>query len=320
VIRTRIRPARPLVPMAVAAGIVGIWWLVAHNSGAGWVQTLGDIVFATLAIGMFGPALILARSRISIASAPTDGSAGLPLEVGVTASTRLRIRPVDPPGPESFAGPARGARHSRSAPDSLTLLPTRRGVHHNVTVDVATAAPFGLQWWTRRVRLPLASPLHVAPRRGHPVPLPRWSDDDVGAKGLRVRVAPDELRGTRQYRSGDSRRHMHWPATAHAGELMVRELEGPAAEPLLVSVHLPADPDEAERVAERALGTIVRLFDRGAPVLLATTEPSGPVTSAVADRRAAGRRLARAIPVADSRAVGAGRGRARTEIEVARCG
>ena len=53
--RTRIRPARPLAPMAVAVMIVGTWWLVAHSSGAGWVQTLGDIVFAMLAIGIFGP-------------------------------------------------------------------------------------------------------------------------------------------------------------------------------------------------------------------------------------------------------------------------
>jgi uncharacterized protein (DUF58 family) len=291
--------------MAVAVMIVGTWWLVAHSSGAGWVQTLGDIVFAMLAIGIFGPPVILARTRIAITRAPTDGTAGLPLEMTVTSSTRLRIRPVDPPGPETFTGPARGARDARGArgagrsqtrPDPVTLLPVHRGLHDCISIEIATAAPFGLQWWARQVRLPLASPLHVAPRRGQPIPLPRWCDDDAGDQGRRVPLDPDELRGTRPYRSGDSRRHMHWPATAHAGELMVRELEGPAAEPLTVSVTLPADPEEAERVAEQALGTILRLFDRGAPVLLATTERSGPVTSAVADRRAAGRRLARAVP------------------------
>jgi uncharacterized protein (DUF58 family) len=89
---------------------------------------------------------------------------------------------------------------------------------------------------------------------------------------------------------------MHWPATAHVGELMVRELEGPSAEPVTVSVTLPPDPDDAERVAEQAFGTILQLFDRDVPVLLATAEQSGPVTAAVADRRDAGRRLARAIP------------------------
>jgi uncharacterized protein (DUF58 family) len=283
--------------MAVAVAIVGTWWLVAHNSGAGWVQALGDIVFGTLVVGIFGPAVILARARVSITRAPTDGSAGLPLEVDLTASTRLRIRPAEPPGPDTFAGPARGAggRDKRSAPDAITLLPLHRGVHSRLSFDIATAAPFGLQWWTRRVTWPLPAPLHVAPRRGQPRPLPRLRDDDAGDQGRPAPVGRDEIRGTRQYRSGDSRRHMHWPATAHAGELMVRELEDPSAEPVTVSVTLPPDPEEAERIAEQALGTVLRLGDRGAVVLLATTEPSGPVSAPVADRREAGRRLARAV-------------------------
>jgi uncharacterized protein (DUF58 family) len=290
--------------MAVALAIVATWWLVAHNSGAGWVQALGDIVFGTLAIGILAPAVILGRARLSIARAPADGTAGLPLELDVTSSTRLRLRPIDPSGQEAFAGPARGQRQSQPrgrrqpqpGPDTVTLLPSRRGVHDGFTFDIATAAPFGLQWWTRRVSLPVAAPLHVAPRRGQPVALPGWPDDNAGDRGRRASAEPDEIRGTRQYRPGDSRRHMHWPATAHAGELMVRELEGPSAEPVTVSVTLPPDADDAERVAERAFGTILRLFDRGVPVLLATTERSGAVTAPVANRRDAGRRLARAVP------------------------
>ena len=41
---------------------------------------------------------------------------------------------------------------------------------------------------------------------------------------------------------------------------MVRELEQPAAEPVTITVELPADPEAAERVAEGALGTVVRLL------------------------------------------------------------
>ncbi len=61
-------------------------------------------------------------------------------------------------------------------------------------------------------------------------------------------------------------------------------------------MELPADPDEAERVAERALGTVVDLLGDGAPVLLGTLERSGAVLAPVTDRRVAGRRLARAVP------------------------
>ena len=88
---------------------------------------------------------------------------------------------------------------------------------------------------------------------------------------------------------------MHWPATAHSGELMVREMESPAAEPVTVEVRLPPEPDAAEKMAERALGTVVTLFDRGASVLLATIEIDGAHVASVGDRRSAGRRLARAV-------------------------
>ena len=76
---------------------------------------------------------------------------------------------------------------------------------------------------------------------------------------------------------------------------MVREMERPTAEPVTVTVSLPPDAEEAERISERALGTIVLLLDRGLPVVLGTTEASGPVEAPVEDRRQAGRRLARAV-------------------------
>jgi hypothetical protein len=85
--------------------------------------------------------------------------------------------------------------------------------------------------------------------------------------------------------------------------LMIRELERPSAEPITLTVALPQDPHAAEQVAERALGTITRFLERGTTVLLATLETTGPVTASVADRRAAGRRLARAVASVESESV-----------------
>jgi uncharacterized protein (DUF58 family) len=85
---------------------------------------------------------------------------------------------------------------------------------------------------------------------------------------------------------------------------MVKDMEWPAGEPVLVVVDLPPDRDEAERVAERALGTVLGLLREGGPVLLDTTEETGRVRAPVHDRRGAGRRLARAV----SRPGGAGAG------------
>ena len=170
--------------MAAGVLIIGLWWLVAHNAGSGWVQLLGDLVFGALLIGIVGPFVVVSRARVSVRSAPGDGSAGLPLEVQVRSRSRVRVRPVDPPGPEAFVGPA-GRRGG--ADGVVTLLPVRRGVHDAVILDVASAAPFALQWWTKRVRLPLPSALHVAPRCGRAAaraPAPGRGD------GRRPRSAP----------------------------------------------------------------------------------------------------------------------------------
>jgi len=290
------RPARPRSPIAVALLILGIWWLVAHNGGSGWVQALGDLVFGALVIGILGPAVVLARAKVRIVGSPTDSTAGLPVEMRLEVSTRLRVRPARPPGKEGFVG---AAGKSRSCDDRISLLPTERGVHEMVTLDIATAAPFALQWWTRRVVLPLPVVLHVAPRKG--CPESPWSrpHEETGEAIDWAQTTVGQPRGARPYAPGDSRRQVHWRATAHAGELMVRELERPAAQPITVTVILPSDPAEAERVAGRALGTVVTLLERGASVLLATEERSGRVVMEVPDRRSAGRRLARAVAHAD---------------------
>lgn len=279
--------------MVAALAVIGTWWIVAHNGGSGWIQVLGDLVFGALFIGVLGPAVLLRRAEVKVVSTPADATTGLPMELWVDGSTRLRVRPTDmAASKDQFVGPN---RKRRSGAESITLLPDHRGVYDSLTLDLATAAPFGVQWWTRRVTLPLPAALHVAPRLGPAVSLPPRRDELSGDSSQRIPADVGEPRGVRPYRPGDSRRHVHWPSTAHGRELMVRELEGPTAEPVTVTISLPDDPDRAERIAEQALGTVVRLIDRGTPVLLETTESTGPLKAQTNDRRSAGRRIARAV-------------------------
>lgn len=310
----RLRPGRPLAPVVAAPLAIAVGWLVAHHSGAGWVQVLGDVVFGAVVVGVLGPAAVLARARVAVTVAPLDGTAGRPVRLEVSASTRVRVRPADPPGPDAFAGPvgpggpprpagpARPARPAAGGTGAVTLLPARRGVHDRVVVDLATAAPFGLQWWTRRVVLPLPAPLAVAPRCGRPaVPPPGAGagdhDADTAAAVTAAAAAATvgDPRGARPYEPGDHRRHVHWGATAHTGELMVRRHEQPAAAARHVAVTLPPDPEAAERAAEAALGALAALLEAGTPVVLTTTEAGGRRVAPVADRRDAGRRLAAAV-------------------------
>ena len=299
---TRIRPGRPLAPIVFSAFVLFIWWVIAHNSGSGWVQFLGDAVFGTMTVGIFGPAIALSRARLQLVLAPADGTAGVPVPMQIRASTRIRIRPVEPPGPETLVGPA-GRRDANQ--QEVILLPTKRGFHRHLIIEVASAAPFGLQWWSRKMTFPLPIGLHVAPRLGEPERLRQLDVGDAGDRSTPTSAQVGHSRGVRPYHPGDQRRRVHRPSTAHAARLMVREMEEPSAHPVTLKVALPFDEHAAERAAERALGTAMAILDRGGQLVMETDEDSGPVIDPVADRREAGRRLARATPTSH-----------RTEIKV----
>ena len=113
-----VRPVRPLVPLSSAVLVVLGWGVVAHNSGAGWVQALGDVVAGTLLLGLLGPALVLARTRLRVTAVPNDGAAGQPSDIGVRGLV---------PGPPRPGPPGRTPRLRRSGPRSR---PGRRRAAH----------------------------------------------------------------------------------------------------------------------------------------------------------------------------------------------
>jgi len=294
------RPEQPLARIAGAVGLAVGWFVVAHEGGSGWVQLLGDVLWGTLLVGLAGPGVACARARARVVSSPTDATAGLPVILAVSAGTRMRLRPIDPPGPVTFLGRDRGAT------EELTVVPERRGVHQELVAELASAAPFGMLWWRRQVRLPLAGELVVGPRLGPARPQEPTPEDRWGTAPVLVPAAVGDARGVRDYRAGDQRRWVHWAATAHRGELVVREMESQAAEPVVVEALLPADPEGSEREAEVVLGTVVSLLGAGREVVLVTTEAAGRRQAPVTSRADAGRRLARAVASGVTPAVASG--------------
>jgi uncharacterized protein (DUF58 family) len=110
-----------------------------------------------------------------------------------------------------------------------------------------------------------------------------------------------DLRGIRPYQHGDGRRRVHWHASAHTGDLMIRESESRQDDPIRMVVDLPRDLDAADRIAEEAMGEVVVQLAAGRRIVLETTEVTGRVVTPVADRLSAGRRLARSVATADAR-------------------
>ena len=281
------RPAQAGGPVVGTALALGSWAAVAHNSGSGWVQALGALLAGFLLVGITAPAVAVRRARAEVVESPCDAVAGGPVAFLVRTSGPVEIRPLDPPGDAVVVG--------SGTPRAVTATPPRHCELREVKVRLASAAPFGLLWWHRDLVLRLPRPVLVAPRLGTPdeavLAEIRRSDDP----GARVPTRVGEPRGVRVYRPGDLRTWVHWPATAHSGIMMVREMEGPVARPATVRATLPEDPEVAERALERVFGTVGHLLAGGRQVLLVTTEAEGERADQVRGMLDAGRRLARAV-------------------------
>jgi uncharacterized protein (DUF58 family) len=126
---------------------------------------------------------------------------------------------LPPLGPGASVAVARGARLG------YTLRPTLRGVYDIGPLDVDYSDPFGLA--TARVEVGGSQSLYVIPLV---VPLGDTTSISVTGEGSarliqHMAVGNDDDLMTREYRTGDALRRVHWRASARHGELMVRQEE-----------------------------------------------------------------------------------------------
>ena len=291
------------MPFIASAAALSVWGFVAHEAGAGWLQAVGALVAGALVVGMLAPAVFVARARCRVVAAPHDASAGFPVALEIRTDAPVLLQPVDPPGPSTTAG------HRGTV--LLEVRPEHRGVVERCTVTIASAAPFGIVWWARTAVVTLPHPLAVAPRVGVQGRESRQGRDPADS-ALEAPGHGGDPRGVRPYERGDRRSLVHWPATAHAGTIMVRESEQPGQRASIVDGRLPADPSRAERHAERVMAEVHALLRAGVHVELETEEPGGDVVAPVTSLRAAGRRLALALPRARATTPG-GHGQAQAE-------
>lgn len=119
-----------------------------------------------------------------------------------------------------------GSRSGESrATFSYSLQGLRRGRHGVGPLRVDVQDPFGLVY--RRHSFGSAEPLTVLPRRVDLPPIsPRGTSDDGATRPApqNVGVGDDDIIA-RTYLPGDALKRIHWKATAHRAELMVRQEE-----------------------------------------------------------------------------------------------
>lgn len=180
---------------------------------------------------------------------------------GVTSESRLDVVLSLPPDLDVVqASPVRVEGHS--ATTAFRLCAKARGVHQIRLVRVVVRDPLGM------VAVPACSrgPIGVT---AFPKPLdPRvlWQEGAQmlapGARSSGVR-APDGtgLYGLRKWVPGDPSRHVHWPATARQGSLVVMELEADSTSDTLVLLDVrkvPAGGGEAFEAACRVAAFLLQ--------------------------------------------------------------
>jgi uncharacterized protein (DUF58 family) len=234
-------------------GLVGgavLLFLAGTNIQSGWLFVFSSLLLGAAVGGAIVPAFMVRGLSVERAG-PDEAFVGedVPVELAVTnhrGGARVSIGVRDPHiAPASVflarvgAGQTAVARTERRA--------TRRGITEAGTVTLTSSAPFGVAESRRTV--PCPGRMVILPRVVLLGRLPFFEEGvasgDDASVGTR-RGEGTEYAGVREYRRGDSMRHVHWPATARHGSLVVREMERERPGSLAIVVDTWADAGTGE--------------------------------------------------------------------------
>ncbi len=279
---------------AAGLGIGAILLFVVGTSvQAGWLLVLASCLLGVAVTGAMLPRRMLRGVDVE-RRAPAEAFQGDEVEVylvvmngsrGMRLGLDVRDEHLEParvfvghlgPGERAIVTTARRAR--------------RRGVFQGSDVVVSSSAPFGVA--DRRRRLAVAGETVVYPSVERLNELAFVDASPTHERALHAYPlrgdGPDYL-GVREYRSGDSMRHVHWPSTARTGELMVREFEREQTRRVAIVIDASADVGEGGTPLDRCcsvaasisfaavgLGQGVRVLAAvdGEPRLISRAEPS----------------------------------------------
>lgn len=242
-------------PRKRAAGLMlgaAVLFLLATNVQSGWLYVYSALLLGALVAGWIMPVVGLRGLRVDRV-APDRVHQGDEVVVDVIASNRGRgarrgalvhdpnLDPID-----LWLGTIRPGERV-----AVTTVRTasRRGVHEPRSLTLRTGAPFGVA--VRRKTIapgPRASATLVLPTVVPLGPLPfiePTATSDHAIHSLPRRGQGPEYLGVREYRAGDSMRHVHWPSTARTGAVMVREFEQEQTRRLAVIVDASRDEGES---------------------------------------------------------------------------
>jgi uncharacterized protein (DUF58 family) len=269
----RFRPHRTIRPTRDG------WWCLGAAVGLGFaaMNTGNNLLYllASLLLGLIIVSGILSEQsmrRLRLASVvPEEIYAGRPALLGARVVNDKRRLPTYS---IALEGGGRRLYVQRLAPGEARLVTwettfARRGRHRLPGVRVRTRFPFGL--FVKAGRRLLDHDVVVFPTVRPLDPGRRRRLGATGARSLHRRGRGHDLYNLREYRAGDDPRLIHWPSTAKAGALVVRELtEETAVDARILLVGDGSrDPGRLEAGLSEAASLAVHLIATGAAVELA---------------------------------------------------
>lgn len=222
-----------------------------------WIYLLSAGFFVALFLGVLIPLLSLSGIKAAYTLPSEMGSAE-------STDIRIHLARNFPLAPFSNCVPTRALRLTMSLvkrgadgkPSTVTLNPEpcyidwltqddwytfptpslRRGIYFLETIEISTCFPFGIAWWQRSISLKDSqnkenSTVTVYPNV-HPISgnfLYRLSGitSPMGHATSSSVIVPQSssFRSVREFKSGDSLRHIHWASSARLGRFLVREFD-----------------------------------------------------------------------------------------------
>jgi uncharacterized protein (DUF58 family) len=263
-------------------------FFVAFNIQSGWVFAVDALLVGLLAAGYLSARHAVWRISVH-RTLPADAVEGEPVIVGLEVRAagfgrRRFVEVVDEVAgldPAQVALPAIDGRKTTRV--FYRTRAVRRGIHQAHSTIVRSAGLTGLFAARRAVAAPGAITVYPRYWRLARFPLAAWTPA-VHTAGATRRRGGLEFYGLRDYRPGDSMRHVHWRSSARRGSLMVREFEQdvPGAVTLLIDTRPDVQAGgETENTFEdliRAAASIAWYVNtRGGTVRLIASTESGPL-------------------------------------------
>jgi uncharacterized protein (DUF58 family) len=230
--------------LALAGGAL-LLFVVGTSVQAGWLLALAACLLGAIAAGLVLPARMVRGAEVE-RRAPAEAFQGDRVRVTLVVANRTRAARLGLELRDEHLEEAR-AFVGALGPGERVLVETtrtaaRRGLVEASDVVAVSAAPFGVAERRRRVSVPSRTIVYPAlVRLGELAFLESAPTPERAIHALPRRGSGPDYLGIREYRTGDSMRHVHWPSTARHGSLMVREFEREQTRRLAVVIDTVAD-------------------------------------------------------------------------------